>query len=328
MTLPARPYRRGPCRLLAAGLLFLALAGCATPQLDQMSRHPPAGLAPRAEVRGVPFVAQDDYQCGPAALAMVLNASGSRVTAEDLVPQVWLPARKGSLQVEMLATARRNGLVALELPPSLEDLMSELAAGHPVIVLQNLGLEWYPVWHYSVAIGYDVDAGTIALRSGRAQREEMSLATFERTWARSGRWAMLALAPGTLPASVESTAYLDAVVRLESAGQPRAARAAYAAAAERWPQALTAWIGLGNTAYSMHDLASAEDAFRRAAASHPESVAALNNLAQTLYERGEAAEALVTARRAAALGGPLQPAARRTLESLEAVAPATDPSAR
>jgi hypothetical protein len=37
------------------------------------------------------------------------------------VPQVYLPARKGSLQVEMLAAARRHGLVSYQLAPSKVD---------------------------------------------------------------------------------------------------------------------------------------------------------------------------------------------------------------
>ncbi|MBS0337270.1 MAG: PA2778 family cysteine peptidase [Proteobacteria bacterium] len=304
--------------MAAAGLLLLVLGGCATPQLQEIIDDRPAGLAPSASVAGVPFYPQEDYQCGPAALAMTLNAAGAALTVQELVPQVWLPGRKGSLQVEMVAAARSHGFLALELHPSLADLLRELSAGHPVIVLQNLGLDWYPVWHYSVAIGYDLDAGRIALRSGRAQLEDLPLTTFEHTWARSGRWAMLALRPGSLPATAVADEYLGAAVQLESGGQLQAARSAYTAGLERWPDALVALMGLGNIAYASGQLADAEAAFRRAAAAHPDSVAALNNLAQTLYDRGRVKEARSTARRAAGIGGRLQPAARHTLELIEA----------
>ena len=59
-------------------------------------------------------------------------------------------------------------MVALRTAPRLADLLQEVAAGHPVIVLQNLGLEWIPVWHYSVVIGYDLSRGQLVLRSGLA----------------------------------------------------------------------------------------------------------------------------------------------------------------
>ena len=97
--------------LLAALVL---LGGCAqlVPQTVALRTGWPAGVPQSVELAGVPFFPQDDYQCGPAALATVLAHSGVRVTPEALVPQVYLPARHGSLQVEMLAAARRHDRVA------------------------------------------------------------------------------------------------------------------------------------------------------------------------------------------------------------------------
>lgn len=249
---------------------------------------------------------------------MVLNAGGGAVTTGELVQQVWLPKRNGSLQPEMLATARRNGFVALQVPPRLEDLLAELAAGHPAVVLQNLGLAWYPVWHYSVAIGYDLREQTIELHSGTEPHQKMTLSTFEHTWSRSGHWAMLAIRPGKLPANDDPGLYLSAVTALERMSETIAARTAYLAALTRWPNNPIALIGLGNTAYAEGDLVAAEQAFRRAIALHPRSAVALNNLAQTLHEKGSTGEALDFARRAARIEGPLQPAAQRTLESIAA----------
>jgi hypothetical protein len=36
--------------------------------------------------------------------------------------------------------------------------LREVAAGNPVLVLQNLSFAWAPVWHYAVVMGYDADA--------------------------------------------------------------------------------------------------------------------------------------------------------------------------
>jgi len=238
------------------------------------------------------------------------------IEPEALRPQVYLPGRQGSLQIEMLAAARRNGVVAIELKPSLSDLLAEIAAGNPVIVLQNLALEWYPVWHYAIAIGYDLEANSITLRSGDEQRIEMPLGTFEHTWRRGGYWAMLALPPGRMPASVAAADYLNAVAKLERAGSFESAQAAYEQALERWPANLTALIGLGNTAYRSGDFEAAEQAFRRATLAHPLSAAAHNNLAQTLMELDRSEEALAEARVAVGLGGPLEDVAVRTLDTI------------
>lgn len=306
------------------GLVLLALlAGCASaPQTRAlMAEGRPGGLSPAAELAQTPFFPQEDHQCGPAALATALAAAGIAADPEAIARQVYLPGRQGSLQVEMLASARRQGAVPYVLAPELRGLLAEVKAGTPVVVLQNLGLDALPVWHYAVVVGYDLGEGSLLLRSGRERRQVLDLATFERTWARGGHWAFVALPPGRLPAGAREDAYLAEVARLEGLGQAGAARAAYAAALARWPDSLTAAVGLGNSAYAQGDLAAAEAAFRRAAAVHPDSAAALNNLAHVLARRGRPAEALVLARQAAALGGPHADAAQATLKEIEAALP-------
>jgi hypothetical protein len=309
---------RGIATPAAAGVLVLAaalLCGCASPQLARLAERPPAGLPEAAQVAGVPFFAQEDYQCGPAALAMVLAHAGRAATPDSLLPQVYLPARKGSLQAEMLATARRHDLVAYPLAPRVEDLLRELAAGTPVVVLQNLALDWAPQWHYAVAIGYDLDARQVVLRSGVTRRLTMALDTFERTWARSGHWAMLALPADRLPATATEATYVSAVASLERIA-PAAARQGYEPALARWPRSLAAQIGLGNASYALHDLPEAAAAYLRATSDHPESADAWNNLAQALHEQGSRAQALAAARHAVSLGGPRLPAYRETLDGI------------
>ena len=316
MILPSRPRRRVARRLTAAGILLIGLAGCATPQLQALLSGGSSALPQRAQIDSVPFYPQEEYQCGPAALAMVLEAGGKPISPDTLRSQVYLPDRQGSLQVEMLAAARRNGFVAVELSPKLSDLLAEIAAGNPAVVLQNLALDWAPAWHYAVAIGYDLEERQIVLRSGTERRLQMPLSTFERTWQRGGYWAMLALPPGRFPASVPPAEYLSAVTRLEKAGSSEQAQAAYQRALERWPDQFTALMGVGNTAYRAGDLEGAERAFRRATVVYPRSAAAHNNLAQTLADLDRYDEALAEARLAVGIGGPLEEASVRTLDAI------------
>jgi tetratricopeptide (TPR) repeat protein len=290
-------------RLCAGVLLSGALAGCAgTPQLAALRQAPPA-LPPRVELTTVPFFPQETHQCGPASLATALKASGVAVSPDALTPQVYLPERQGSLQVEMLATTRRHGLVAYPLAPSLRDLLEEIAGGTPVVVLQNLGLAALPLWHYAVAVGYDLEQETVILRSGLTAREVMPLTTFEHTWARSGYWAMLALPPTRLPKSAAENPYVQAAAALEQARQPQAAEVAYRTALQRWPKNLTARMGLGNTAYASGRLKEAEAAFRQAAADHPQEWMPLNNLALAVAEQKRFGDALKVAEQAVALAG-------------------------
>jgi len=302
----------------AAGVFILAaalLAGCAAPQVSSLIEQRPAGLPEAAEIAATPFFPQEDYQCGPASLAAVLVHAGRDATPESLLAQVYLPARKGSLQAEMLAATRRHRLVAYPLAPRMEDLLRELAAGTPVVVLQNLALDWWPQWHYAVAIGYDLGRREVVLRSGVTRRLTMPLDTFEHTWARSGHWAMAALPPDRLPATASESSYLTAVAALERLA-PAAARRGYETALARWPGSVAARLGLGNASYALGDLPAAAAAYLRATLDHPEAADAWNNLAQALHESGSRAQALAAARRAVALGGPRLPAYRETLDGI------------
>jgi tetratricopeptide (TPR) repeat protein len=301
----------------ATALLLAALvSGCAAPQVAGLLERPPPELPPSAEIAATPFYAQEDYQCGPASLAALLNHAGRDTTPAALVAQVYLPARQGSLQAELLAATRRHALVAYVLEPRLDTLLREIAAGSPVLVLQNLALDWAPQWHYAVAIGYDLGGRQIILRSGVTQRLAMSLDTFERTWTRGGGWAMVALPPGRLPATAAERPYLSSVAALERL-HPDAAERAYEAALARWPGSAPAALGLGNARYARHDLPGAATAYSRATELAPASADAWNNLAQALIDQGRRAEALDAARQAVALGGPRRAAYRDTLEHIE-----------
>jgi len=294
------------------------LQGCALvlPQATALQNGPPAGLPPRAELAQVPFYPQEEYQCGPAAIAMAMNAAGAKVTPEAMVSQVYLPGRRGSLQVEMLAAPRRHGFVSYELEPRMVDVLREVAAGTPVVVLENYGLPWWPQWHYAVIVGYDFGLREVIRRSGVRERQTMPFPVFEYTWKDEGYWAMVVAPPDRVPATATERRYGAAVAALEQAGQTLSARTAYNAMLKRWPSSFAGLMGSGNTAYALHDLAGAESAFRRAAREHPDSAAAYNNLAHVLAERGALPEALTAAERAVSLGGPLLPAATTTLEEI------------
>ena len=304
---------------MIAGLLFVAMAiylpGCSVLTHGNLPQEP--GGAPRAMVDGVPFHAQDELQCGPAAMAMVLNWSGIDVQPADLTPQVFSPGIKGSLQSALIGAARRHGRVAYPIAGS-EALLAEIAAGHPVIVLVNLGFFWYPKWHYAVAIGYDQDNREVILHSGLTARERLRSRVFLNIWRRSDYWGLLVLPPDRLPASSEEAAWLAAVAGLERTGKGQAAaKTGYAAALQRWPQSFAAWMGLGNSTYSLHDLDGAAGAFHQATLIEPENGMAWNNLAHVLAEQGKQQQALAAARRAVELGGPLAARFEQTLMEID-----------
>src|SRR5690606_37665875 len=174
---PGRPNdhaARGTARaaascLLAVACLVLALAlgACAA---DPFRTPETAAWRSPVELEDTPFFPQEKYQCGPAALATVLASSGVDVRPEVLTPRVYVPERGGSLQPEMLAASRDFGRLPYVIEPNLPSLLAEVAAGRPVLVLQNLGVRFAPAWHYAVVVGFSPETGEIVLRSGTQRR--------------------------------------------------------------------------------------------------------------------------------------------------------------
>ncbi len=300
--------------LALSALAIAVLSGCASPM--RVPENSMRSLPDRMELASTPFFPQEAHQCGPASLATALAAAGYRADLRMLEQQVYVPAREGSLQAEMMAGARRQGALAMPAPASLEGVFAEVAAGRPVVVLQNLGLGISPRWHYAVLVGYDLERREVALRSGVTKREIMSLRTFEHTWARSDHWAMLVLPPGQLPLAARRETLESSLAQQEKFSAPDAMVSWYDKALQRWPDSLVFMVGLGNAWHANGDLEQAENAFRAAANMHPDSAVALNNLATVLQEQGELERALAVAEKAVALGGEWQAEARATRDAI------------
>jgi hypothetical protein len=233
---------------------------------------------------------------------MVLTHAGLPAEPQALADAVFLPGRRGSLQIEMLGAARRHGAVPMRLPPTLPALLQTVAEGRPVVVLQNLGLPTLPRWHYAVVVGYDLPARRVLLRSGTERRLALPLHTFEHTWVRGGAWAFVALPPGQLPLAAEQAQAVEAVLGFARTAAPGPLVAAWAGVHARWPAAEVAAIGLSNALHAAGDAAAAAAALETAL-QHQDGAALWNNLARLRLALGDEAGALRAADQAVARAG-------------------------
>ncbi|MCP5015017.1 MAG: PA2778 family cysteine peptidase [Ketobacter sp.] len=262
--------------------LSLLLAGCALNSKLLLSPAVRQQITPKAEITATPFIQQADFQCGPASLAMVLNLYGMTVTPEQLAAHAFTPKAEGSFPVELDMAARRQGFVSYPVN-SIDGLLQEVNAGHPVLILQNLGVSWYPQWHFAVVIGYDLEQQLVILRSGDQPRRQTPLRLFDTTWQRSERWGRVVLPPRTLPATAQPLNYIQAITRLESAKQLTAAQQAYRTAVTRWPEEPLARFGLANALLQDAQAQAAITEYSILLQQQPTMAEAWNNYAYALH---------------------------------------------
>ncbi len=305
---------------MAALLLAGLLAACqSAPQSRQLASDWPGELPASAVVADVPFYPQELYQCGPAALATVLGASGVPVRPDALVDQVFVPGRQGSFQIEMVATGRSYDRLAYQIDPTLNDLLAELAAGHPVLVLQNLGLAAYPQWHFAVVKGYDRNANELILNSGIIEDYRLALPVFERTWARAEHWGVTLTAPGELPSTARYERLLQSLVDLENTSENLTVLSNYyEAALQRWSEPAELRMGYGNLLLTNDEYTRAAESYRQIVQLHPEYAPAHNNLAHVLLELGDLEQAAHHAELAVEYGGDFTEIYANTLQQINA----------
>lgn len=270
-------------RTLRAFAALVWLTACAAP-FDADARLS-VDVPTRAQVADVPLIRQNAFNCGPASIAMVMQWAGADVTQDQVAALAFSPGAGGTYTADMIGSSRRLGQLAVEIG-TFDQLLAEVAAGHPVIVFQNLGLGVAPVWHYGVVTGYGFARDEVYLNSGQEDQMVMPFAVFERTWRRGDSWGLVVLPPDRLPVSVGQTAILSAAAALERAGQPAAAETLYLTGGARWPDNWLWQFGLGNARYAQGDLRGAQAALRDARAMAPDIPEIRANLATVTAERG------------------------------------------
>jgi tetratricopeptide (TPR) repeat protein len=267
-------------RVTVAMMCALLAAGCAAEQAETAG---PSGRLPAAMAAGVPFHPQKGFRCGPAAMAAMLEWTGIAVTPADLEGRFYGEAPDPRARLE--ETARTYGRLAYPVSGT-EQMLNELAAGHPVLMLENLGVASQPLWNCAVAVGYRDNGATLLINGGAQPARPRPRRTVERLWAETEEWGMVVLRPGDLPATATAAGMVNAARDLAQAGRTWEAVLTYDATLSQWPRDAEALMGLGAGLYALGDVRGAADAYRLAASVAKDPAPALDALGHVLASIG------------------------------------------
>lgn len=267
-----------------AALATLMITGC-TPlfKLGDI----PSELPKESYISSFPFFAQKEFHCAPAAAAMVLTHLGYGVTPDEIADTIYTAGRKGSFQLDLISSLRRQGTIPYQIDQDISSLLTAIDNGDPVIVLLNLGLSWIPTYHYGVVTGYNLNTGQIHFTSGEKEDERFDINTFARMWNRVDNWGLVVINPENItgeniPDYVDEIKFLMSAAALEHVGSTGNAKKIYLAALDKWGHTTPILMSLGNVALKEKNYKDAVLWFKKAVSSNPTSSIILNNYAWAL----------------------------------------------
>jgi FimV-like protein len=154
--------------------------------------HADRGLPSEIALPWTPVRALLPDYCGPAALTNVLRYWGRPADQASIGRAVFDRRRSGTLAGDLILWARQAGLSATSRSGSRDDLRHWLAAGLPVIVLQDLSPRDRR-GHFRVVVGYsDVKRQFLICDCTESAVCSLDYDQFDDLWFHFENWYMLA----------------------------------------------------------------------------------------------------------------------------------------
>jgi ABC-type bacteriocin/lantibiotic exporter with double-glycine peptidase domain len=174
--------------LLFPALMICLLSSCAAPARI-------AGTNGRT-LADVPFFPQEKYECGPAALASVLNYNGVNSTPEEIAAAIFSRTAKGTLNFDLALYAMGKGLEAEIYAGSMDAIVRSIEKRIPLIVLVDYGFWVYQQNHFMVVVGYNENG--LIVNSGRENLKFIPSGEFLKIWEKTKYWTLSVRAPKNL----------------------------------------------------------------------------------------------------------------------------------
>lgn len=144
---------------------------------------------PLKMIHGVPFYSQEEYQCGPASLAGVMNFWKISITPADIAQDIFSKTARGTLNIDMVFYPATKGLSAEQYSGSINDLRQRIDAGYPLVVLVDYGFSVFQANHFMVVVGYSSDS--VIVNSGKEEGKHIPMDEFLKTWEKTKYWTLL-----------------------------------------------------------------------------------------------------------------------------------------
>ncbi len=176
-------------RTETSGLAITVLATCFFILMSCTTKYKPIDFADAVMIENIPFFSQDEYQCGPASLAAVLNYWGVKVSPEEIAEEIYSKSARGTLDIDILLYAQKNGLNALQYSGDIGDLRENIKSGLPVVVLVDYGFYVYQANHFMVVVGFNKKG--VFVNSGREREKFIPEEDFIKSWKRTDFWTLL-----------------------------------------------------------------------------------------------------------------------------------------
>lgn len=192
-----------------------------------------------------PYVLQEENYCGPATLSMAFKYYGEDVSQKEISGGVFLKDGEGTYQTIMTTEIKKRGHFAITVN-SFEEIVKEVSNDSPVIVFHNLGFDWYPLWHYAIVYGYDLDKKIFYVHSADEKAKKWEMDKFERSWRRGDYWGVVVNPVDKIAVTGSELDHMRSAAYIEAYHSQKLAKIAYKNILKKWPSSIMANIGLGN----------------------------------------------------------------------------------
>ncbi|MDA0836869.1 MAG: C39 family peptidase [Planctomycetota bacterium] len=282
-------------------LLFSALlSGCLAPRQANVATF--QNDASAHYINGVPFIRQQRFFCGPAAIAVVEQFNGRDVDQSEIAEQVFAKSIKATLTLDFHLYAKEQNLWSQQVK-TLDAIKAWIRQGVPVIALMQVGPPIVRQHHFIVMIGFDDSRGQFITHDAYLANRIISYRKFTKQWSRARHWALVMAPPDHVTWPLDAAGYNDLGVRFEAMNNNKQALAVYEKAIKAEPAKAVYHFNRANvlfkmtssTGLSQDSLAPVIAGFQKALSLDADFVHARNNLAYASMLAGDLDAALTEA---------------------------------